>query len=295
MQGKVVASIGRGKVYTPNVRVVQMTAKLAEQILENNRLNRSLRTGIVERYARDMIAGNWRMNAETIKMTADGDLLDGQHRLYAVILASETRPGISISMMVAEGLDPSVMPTIDTGAPRSFSDVLSIDKETNTTMVASAIRLLAWWEAHPRPASAQGLRVSHSELHAILEKNRDIFDRASDVAAMKKARKIVPPGILLFVYRMAHRVDSAKAGMWLKLLDAGVGDEMTERHPIHQLRERMNDNRAAKAKLPQVEVLALAMKSWQQFLTGTRKNVLVWRTTEAFPEFEPQRPSRRRS
>jgi hypothetical protein len=288
-------TIGRGRVYTPNVRVVQMTAVLAEKILERNTLNRSLRAGVVEKYARDMVTDDWPLNAETIKVTDDGRLLDGQHRLYAIILANETRPGIAVPMMVVEGLDPAVMPTIDTGAARTFADVLTIEKETNTTMVASAIRLLAWWQTNPRPAGISGLKATHSELHAVLQKNLDFFARASDVTGMKKAKKALPPGMLVFVYAMAYRVDPAKAGMWLKLLDAGVGEELNEHHPIVQFRERMQDNRAAKAKLPPMEVLALAIKSWQMFLTGTRKSVLTWRTTEQFPVFAPTSAPRRRN
>jgi hypothetical protein len=119
-----------GREYAPEVKVVNFTPALAEAILNNNRLNRPLREGRVEKYARDMAAGRWRMNAETIKLTREGDLLDGQHRMFAVIEAVNLMPkGKSlppIPMMVVEGLDAEVMPTIDTGAARTFADVLTI-------------------------------------------------------------------------------------------------------------------------------------------------------------------------
>jgi hypothetical protein len=76
---------------------------------------------LVARYAREIAAGRWKPNGETIKFTMDGVLLDGQHRLAAVALA-----GVGIETTVVWGLDPDCFDTIDSGRPRSAADMLAI-------------------------------------------------------------------------------------------------------------------------------------------------------------------------
>lgn len=270
-------TVTSGRVYTPHPRLVKMNPVLAERILERNNLNRPLRAGRVERYARDMKAGDWRSNGETIKITGDGDLLDGQHRLFAVIEADMT-----VEMLVVEGLSRDVMPTIDTGAPRAFSDVLAIDHGKNTSSVAAGLRWLYWYEQKPRPGTPNAVRPTHSELYALLAENTDFPDRASEVAGTKMARRIVPQSILCFVYALAHRVDAPKAGAWLAMLDAGEG--LDAKHPVLQLRERLMANRLTTAKLPALDVCALTVKSWNQYMNGKRTTNLRWTNQEAFPE-----------
>lgn len=277
----------RVKDYTPNVRVVTLTPAVATEILNRNILNRPLRSGHVEKLARDMAAGKWRMNAETIKIARGGAVLDGQHRLYAVI-----ESGASIQAMLVEGLDEDVMPTIDTGIPRSFGDVISIRGGKNTTLTSSVVRLIKWYTTSPRPGSVP--TYTHSEMDEALGQHRDIPERVSEITnAQAHKRKIAPGSVLGLVYTLAYRVDPDQAKQWLTLLGSGAG--LDADHPVLQFRERMLKNRESKAKLRQEDVAALCIKSWNQFITGHRTNVLTWRTTEPFPEIASRetKPARR--
>jgi hypothetical protein len=193
--------------------------------------------------------------------------------------------------MLVEGLSPAVMPTIDTGAPRAFGDVLSIGGLGNTSTLASALRLLYWYELRPRPTTPASVKPTHAELHELREANPDMAERASEVATTKRARSLVPASALCFVYAMAYRVDAHKAGAWLRLLNDGT--EMDAKHPVHQLRERMIANKTSSAKLRQLDVVALAAKSWHQYLTGKRTTNLRWRDGEDFPSFGDT-PTRKR-
>ncbi len=269
--------VTRGRDYTPTPRIVQMTPQLAEKILERNTLNRPLKKGHAERLTRDMKNDKWRMNGETIKITTDGQLLDGQHRLWAVIESGKTVP-----MLIIEGLDPECMPTIDTGRPRSFGDVLAIDGKRNVTTAASALRWLHWYRQNPRATTPGHAGATHSELHDLLNENPDFLDRASDIASTKRARHLVTQSALCFVYAMAFRADAGKAGAWLGLVESGQG--LDDRHPVLQLRDRMLANKLAAAKLPVLDICALTIKSWNHYLTGKRTKTLRWANTEQFPE-----------
>jgi hypothetical protein len=270
----------RGRDFTPTPKLVRITPKLAEQLLNSNHLNRPLRSGRVEQYAEDMRKGRWKMNGETMKFTIDGDILDGQHRLFAIIEADTP-----IDMLVVEGLDPDVMPTIDTGAPRTLGDVLAINGGKNVIITASVLRWLWWYPKRKSYSSGPShIRITNQVLFDTLPKNDDVAERVSEVMSTRNARKLMPASILAFVYTMARRVDNAAGTAWFALLETPLGiDE--GKHPVLQLRDRLQDNRAAKAKLQALELCALAIKSYNQFATGKRTATLTWRRTEDFPTF----------
>jgi hypothetical protein len=109
---------------------------MAAKLLSNNTRNRSVRRKNVEFFAKEILSGNWKLNAETIKVGRDGTLLDGQHRLYAVV---ET--GMSIQCLLATDLDQDVFDTIDTGARRSAGDTLTVAGEVCGRNLAAALVL----------------------------------------------------------------------------------------------------------------------------------------------------------
>lgn len=276
--------VTKGREYQPHPRRVKMSVALAEKLLERNTLNRPLRTSHAEELARRMTTpGVWKLNNATIGIASNGDVLDGQHRLWAFIFASKTHPDLSIEMLVVEGLDPDVFDTIDTGRPRSASDVFAIAGGKNNSTTVSALRWLYWYQMVPRPAHMASVKVSHGELLAFRYKNPDFDDAASTIASTKGARRLVTQSALCFVYAMACRTDASKAGAWLAHVDKGEG--LDAKHPALQLRERMLTNRISTAKLPPQDVCALTIKSWNQYLTGKRTATLRWTSQEAFPEF----------
>lgn len=83
----------------PTAVVIDVTPELARVWLRANTRNRNTRERAVTEYARDMVAGHWNLNGEAIKFAYDGSLLDGQHRLRAVIEADAT-----VQMLVVVGL-----------------------------------------------------------------------------------------------------------------------------------------------------------------------------------------------
>lgn len=84
------------------IEQVQMTPGLAKKMLASNADNqRNLRMSKVEQYVRDMLAGHWPITGETIKVATDGALIDGQHRLTAVLHAAKFRTDITVPMLIA--------------------------------------------------------------------------------------------------------------------------------------------------------------------------------------------------
>ena len=115
---------------------VLVTPELASAYLAANKRNRPLRKARVERYARDMTEGRWQMNGETIIISDEDNLLNGQHRLEAVVKA-----GVPVWMMVTTGVPESAFSTMDAGLTRTAGDVLGMKGVLNFNQVAAVARI----------------------------------------------------------------------------------------------------------------------------------------------------------
>jgi hypothetical protein len=105
-----------------------ITPARASELLQSNVKNRTPKNPVVSKYARDMANGKWKNDTfELIKISRSGVILDGQHRLMAVVKAN-----IPIYFHVVEGVDDSVFDVLDTGSNRNASDVFKINNITPT-------------------------------------------------------------------------------------------------------------------------------------------------------------------
>lgn len=100
-----------------------ITPTEAQNILEGNDGNRPTRKMQIAKYAATMAAGNWMPSPDGIIISIGGRLLQGQHRLMAVV-----QSGVSVTMVVWRNVDDSVFKYLDRGITRTPSDALGISK-----------------------------------------------------------------------------------------------------------------------------------------------------------------------
>jgi hypothetical protein len=122
------------------IKETLVTPATAVKWLEGNTHNRAVRDQTVQRYSRDMKAGRWRLTHQGIAFGPDGKLLDGQHRLWAIVEADT-----AVKLMVARGVPDDVQAVIDDNLPRSAGDALKLTRgvATRTVEIAIAKRILA--------------------------------------------------------------------------------------------------------------------------------------------------------
>ena len=101
-----------------------ITPEHASDLLANhNPSNRRLDNRHAAFLAREMDRGTFRPdNGDTIRIDTDGNVLDGQHRLAAVV-----RIGKPVDMLVAYDVDRDAFSTVDIGKPRTVQDIVAID------------------------------------------------------------------------------------------------------------------------------------------------------------------------
>ncbi len=102
--------------------LLAVTPEMAAAMLAKNVGNRKLNDKHIRSFAVDMASGNWRLTHQAIAIGADGNLLDGQHRLHAVVKAQKC-----VQMFVARySTSESIMSLpIDLHRKRSVTDILA--------------------------------------------------------------------------------------------------------------------------------------------------------------------------
>ena len=80
-----------------------MAREMLKQNINNPRGDKSLKRAIVKSYADDILNGRWQLNGEAIVFDEDGRLVNGQHRLAAIVYA-----GNPAKMLVVRGVSRDV-------------------------------------------------------------------------------------------------------------------------------------------------------------------------------------------
>lgn len=104
------------------VTEIFMTPQLATEMLNRNHGNRRLRPAVVKQYATEMKAGMWRKTHQPIAVDNTGRLVDGQHRLTAVVQANWS--GL-VLIATYDSPEETLQLPVDRGARRQAYDVLN--------------------------------------------------------------------------------------------------------------------------------------------------------------------------
>jgi hypothetical protein len=120
-----------------SVSIEHIGVNKATEYLLANKKNRKLNERHMRQLRSAMLAGDWWMNGEAIIFSSDGNLLNGQHRLTAVI-----QSGCEICSMVVRGIQESAFRSLDGGRIRGTGEVLTMDGEKNANSLAAAVQAL---------------------------------------------------------------------------------------------------------------------------------------------------------
>lgn len=250
------------------------------RMLEYNTLNRPLNEQHVKRIAAQIIAGKWRFNGDTIKKSTNGDILDGQHRLWAIVESK-----MSVKTIIVSGIERDAFATIDTlRKPRSGGDVLALSGATRHRQYTSAA--LQWLlryqrgiiETYQKPTN----RIENSDIEMMYESNKGI-ERAIERVA--KLRGLANPSIVGFFYYVLSNRSPELAERLAHILENPAGTNMND--PFFRLRMYFTSERTRKDP---VVSIALMIKAANAAYHKQEVRNLMWRNQgerpEPFPKLE---------
>lgn len=207
---------------------VEITPELAKSFLEKNVKNRTIRPQHVTKLARDIERGDYIDTDDPIKFDINGNLIDGQHRLCAIIQADTP-----VVMRVTYNLEPKAQDVIDTGVRRSATDLLHLHGIPHAPIVNGMSRYLV---AEAMGRGVKGIALTHSQVLELLELHPKMPLYAVGPGRAPNGISSVPLSVINYVGSvLLDRKDDAE--QFMKVMMTGVPSY--DGCPVHTLRERV--------------------------------------------------------
>ena len=261
--------------------VVCVTPEMAEAMLGHNTHNRPPRKQSVDAYAQDMAAGDWRWTGDPIRFAPDGTLLDGQHRLLAIV-----ESGVTVPMVIMRGIAFEAQEDIDRGVPRRYSDVLALRGEVNATHLAALVHKVDSWKRGEKGAKYRNSKATYAGLNRTLEAHpelRDIVRSSHTVASTWD----LPQSLIGLAWWVFAAIDQEDADFFFAR--CADGQNMAAGDPIYELRKAVAASRDnVKGERNQRHILAITIKAWNAYRAGDKIAQLKFRSGGAKPERFPE-------
>ena len=225
---------------TITYRTTLVTPQEAENLLARNKRNRAISALRIAQFASMMEQGAWYENGDAIRFDKNGDLMDGQHRLAAVVMS-----GVSQTFLFVEGLRPEVVHSIDTGRHRSNADMLAIESFKNSAVLAAGGSTF-WKLIHgmsPPDVCPAHFLIETVRRWPSLEKWTNTFSNSGTVRGIVPGSVLVPA--LVYLEEVAGRPDLAAQ----LFHDVDTGADLMAGDPALAYRNRLIRNRVAGGRM----------------------------------------------
>jgi len=253
-----------------------ITPTKARAMLAQNNGNRRIRPAVVDKYTKDIQNGNWLLTADAIRFDSDGKLIDGQHRLLAIVQA-----GRPVKTVVARGVDHGVASVIDTGAARNLANVLTWLGEKYATDLGAVIVKCIRYEAGTM--TRLGILTSHEQALAYLDENPLVRDSAAIASLFQGSGVKLPKSIVGMVHYQASKITSREdADAFFDQLRSGVGIERDSAHYV--LKKWTNRIAGLRDKPKSYVYAAVLIKAYNAWESGDVPQNLIWRGGGPQPE-----------
>lgn len=169
------------------VEIEIVTPTVAKTYLATSEGNRNLKHAHLASLVSMIMADQFVMNGSPIRFDQEGNLIDGHHRLTAIVIADK-----AVKLLVVRGINKDTMQTIDVGVPRSVSDQLKIKRHEShgalrVAYVNWALRLLTGYIVPVKTIDQfdEWMKVFGAGIHVTTDHNVHItrFMRAAPLGA----------------------------------------------------------------------------------------------------------------
>lgn len=241
----------------PMAQWVSIDPELAERWLGSNTSNRNARPGVIMKYTRDMRNGRWEVSGDTIKFDWNGRLIDGQHRLRAII-----ESGATVRLLVVRGLNPEIQEVLDVTARRTAADALKfngIGHEQNMLAATARIAMAAENGVMRTSTSSARADLTNAEIVAWVLDHMDAVTAAN--IARKAQRDIgCTPAVLCYVVWKLRHVDALQADEFVQSMAEfrTTGDSDPRRTVLTAIRRARDERR----RLEDAAQVFLFFKGW---------------------------------
>ena len=201
---------------TPTFEVVTMTPQWASQLLgQTKQKNRKFKRRHLERLTSTIQSGNWYITAQGIALDNQNNILDGQHRLAAIVRAEKP-----IQIMLGRNLDPAIFNVVDTGATRTAGDALDILGSNKGKTVAAALKNYQLYYQYPKCKWTGNHTPAHTDVTKLYNLHKDYVEHMIDeITKRRKSFRCFSESVALTFSLLARDKHWAETPI-LKFMDA---------------------------------------------------------------------------
>lgn len=252
---------------------------VATEMLKRNVGNRRLNVNHVKDLANQMKKGNWMFDGQPIRMTESGAVLDGQHRLNAIIKSK-----IPQDFLIISGINSEAFKVMDTGRLRNAGDVLGIKGYENSAHIAATTRLILTHLGGINGRTRSDIKISNTDILNFVEDTPVLIDicKSSNKFYVDFNKVIPVTQIAAYRYIFNQKNIIASKEFWSGVC-FGLGLENGS--PLKVLRDTLTRDKISKTSLTSREKKAIIFKAWNAFRLGKSIKFLRWnKESEKFPE-----------
>lgn len=239
-------SVSRKGMFTD---IQGLTPQFAQVILENNVENRKINaTGLAARM-RDIADGRWELTGQGLIVAKSGELNDGQHRVWAVLLTTT-----SIRIPIFYGVPRSSISCLDIGKVRTGADRFHFAGIKNYAVISAMVGLTYRLE--------HGRAPTETEKFDVYQQHDDLYQLSASMTygLPRGTSKQVFGVAAFFVIQLG--ADAEKIREFYSQIKSGAG--LTRRSPSLVLRENIKDGLF---KFPQDQQVYTIVHMFSQWLS----------------------------
>lgn len=193
---------------TEKVSIVTFTVEMAEEIISKSLPEdnyRSPKTNIVNMYAKDMEEGKWMFCGDCIRFDKNGKLIDGQHRLRAIIKSKKPQ-----KFVVIEGLEVNSALVMDIGHKRSIEDYLKKQADAYEKGATAIVKQVMTFKKEDKCIghSAGNIDARNTKVVELYSQDEDWYNKAAKYSkeVSKDSARILKPTEVGAIYYYLIRV-----------------------------------------------------------------------------------------
>lgn len=243
------------------VRKVFITPEMALKFLEGTTVaNRSISERRVDSYVAEIKRGDWTFNHQGIALDKDGNLIDGQHRMWAIVRADQ-----GVWMMVSKG--DINRDNIDSGGVRSVADqMFLLDGTHHSKMLVSRACICHEIEMGSIDTSSKLTLALARESYAHYQEGLEWSVR--DLGSKRTFGTAPFAGTLAY----GHATNPEKVAEFTRQVRDGEG--LVKSDPAYPLREKLLSMSGGTLHYTRYEVVAMTMRALLAYLKGERLMVI---------------------
>lgn len=249
----------------PSSAIIYIDPAMALRMLEKNVHNRNENPRIVKIYSRDMSAGRWALNGDAIKFATDGSLLDGQHRLLAIVDS-----GVTVPMFVVRGLPRETQVTMDRGMKRTAGQALVLAGVTSHPNILAATARIV----RAIFAGAQYVEQFDATTSEIMQTVRELPELAEAVEFTSTLYRSIDctHTVAAYCFFRLAAIDRAAAEKFFT--SAAKGTDLSEGDPILALIRAFRTASRERRTVTRTAAISAIFRAWNHWRAGNQLQLL---------------------